>query len=362
MTSWITAIGTAVPKYRMNQDAICLFMQQTNALDEAESRKLRMLYERSGIHTRHSVVPDYDLQQERKLFPATISLEPLPSLESRMELYYKEALPLALQAIQRTLSAHPTDSITHLITVSCTGMSAPGLDLELMTALNLPFTVQRTSINFMGCYAAVHALKLADAICHRHAHARVLVVSVELCTLHFQKGKDYDTLTANALFADGAAACIVSSDPADSGLELCSFHSEVHASGKQDMAWHLSSKGFLMTLSAYIPQLIGSEFVGLVNRSAVAAGLSLENLSEWAIHPGGRKILEVVSASLQLTPNQLDPSYQVLQEYGNMSSATLLFVLKQFEQTQPTAGYGFAAAFGPGLTMETFIYKRHVSA
>jgi predicted naringenin-chalcone synthase len=361
----IVAIGTAVPKYGMGQMQIADFMEQLAGDDPAVKRKLRLLYERSGIQTRHSVVPDYNRSLgQRILYPQTPTLEPFPAIEQRMNLYQKFAAPLAYQAILDCGIDLGTQPPTHLITVSCTGMSAPGLDLELVSLLNLPSSIERTSVNFMGCYAAVHALKLARAICNSRNDARVLVVSVELCTLHFQKTRSDDNLTANALFADGAAACWVVSDGLADQLQsthlvLEHFYSEIIPDGKKDMAWQLSSTGFLMTLSAYIPQLIQSNIASLFQKALLQSAKHKKDISMWAIHPGGRKILEVIASQLMLEEEALAHSYEVLKAFGNMSSATILFVLKRFMDDQQSAGTGFGAAFGPGLTLETFIFTKY---
>ncbi|MES2689377.1 MAG: type III polyketide synthase [Bacteroidota bacterium] len=362
--SKIAGIGIAVPPYKMQQGEIHRFMEKVYDAGDDDKRKLKMLYERSGIATRYSVVPDYNEDlNTRMLFPDTGNLEPFPSLEKRMELYHRYAGTLAVEAINKLRQCATVNDVTHLITVSCTGLSAPGLDLELMERLGLPNHIQRSAVNFMGCYAAVHALKQADAICNSSAAAKVLIVSVELCTLHFQKKTDYDNLTANAIFGDGAAACLVVSDDTETGsgnaVHIKGFYSEVHHSAKKDMAWQLSSSGFLMTLSSYIPQLVESNIEQLVTNAMDRLHLSKHDIAHWAIHPGGRKILEAISGKLALEPSALQYSYEVLNEYGNMSSATLLFVLKKMIETDTVQGTIFGAAFGPGLTMETVVLDKH---
>lgn len=364
--STIVSLGKAVPDFGIPQMTIFDFMEQVFDGTEEEKRKLRLLYQRSGISTRYSVLPDYNLAgEERAMYPPGKTLEPFPTLEQRMDLYHQHAGILAEKAVKQCLEGLEGLVITDLITVSCTGMSAPGLDLELMERLQLPKHTQRTSVNFMGCYAAVHALKIADAICKANAKACVLIVSVELCTLHFQKGKNYDNLTANAIFADGAAACVVVNDAIAAGISspkmlLSGFYSEVHASGKKDMAWQLSSTGFLMTLSAYIPQLVESNIEGLVDNALANANITRAQIDHWAIHPGGRKILEVVQNRLGIFKTELQHSYNILNNYGNMSSATIFFVLKELMDDETKMGNIFGAAFGPGLTLETFIAKKHV--
>jgi predicted naringenin-chalcone synthase len=351
----ILSIGTATPAYRHRQQDILQFMQRVYALDYTGERKLRFLYQQSGIDSRYSVLPDYSAPiTEWKFYTATESLEPFPSLELRMSWYQKYAASLSVDAIRKCLAAAKQNpqGITHLITVSCTGMSAPGLDLQVMELMELPRSLNRTSINFMGCYAALHGLKQADAICRSAPGAKVLVVCTELCTLHFQKSATADNIASSLLFGDGSAAVLLSNDEQQKGHAIRGFYSEVIPKGKKDMAWELSSSGFQMTLSGYIPELIATDFSPLVSRAISCFGLQINDISQWCIHPGGKRILQAVEKSLALPGNALAAGYEVLKEYGNMSSPTILFVLQKMLETG-ARGNMLAAAFGPGLTMET---------
>ena len=362
--SKIISIGTAVPAYKHQQQDILQFMQRIYAFNEADKRKLRFLYKQSCIDTRYSVVGDYSrTMPEWKFYPHSENMEPFPSLEQRMIWYNRYAAPLSLDAIRHCLEGKlKNQEITHLVTVSCTGMSAPGLDLQLAELMDLPRTVYRSSVNFMGCYAAIHALKMADSICYSDMNAKVLIVCTELCTLHFQREATVDNIASSLLFGDGSAAVLVVPDQfRTKGITIKSFYSEIIPKGKKDMSWELSSTGFLMTLSGYIPDLIEEDFEPLVSRALAKAGYSKDDIESWCIHPGGRKIVEVIQKSLQFAPEKLESSYEVLREYGNMSSPTLLFVLKNIMQHRNNVAREkenknlFAAAFGPGLTMETFV-------
>lgn len=238
-------------------------------------------------------------------------------------------------------------------------MSAPGLDLQVMELLDLPKNIFRTSVNFMGCYAAIHALKMADMICKTSHSAKVLIVCTELCTLHFQKEPTMDNIASSLLFGDGSAAMLVSNDASEEeGIIIHDFYAEVSPKGKKDMAWELSSTGFLMTLSGYVPELIEEDFEGMIRRALERSSLKQEDVGSWCIHPGGRKILEAIQKSLNLDKSDLQKSYEVLNDFGNMSSPTIIFVLEKYltefrnnKSVKPLVG----AAFGPGLTMETFI-------
>ncbi len=361
--SKIISIATDVPPYKHEQNAISAFADNIYSNDKTESRKLNYLYHHSGIQTRYSVIPDYSLEPaDRQFYSTSADLEPFPCLEKRMKWYADHAALLSVNAIQKCIAGKINkDEITHLITVSCTGMSAPGLDLEIMETMELSRNIFRTSVNFMGCYAAIHALKLADAICRSQEKANVIIVCTELCTLHFQKESSIDNITSTLLFSDGSAAVLVQQKETPlKGISLNNFFSDVAFKGKKDMSWKLSSKGFLMTLSSYVPDLVEEDFDALVTKSLKNASLNKTDITHWCIHPGGKKILEAIGKSISLPAESLCYSYQILKEYGNMSSPTILFVLKKIfdellSNPEPGPSNIFAAAFGPGLTMETFI-------
>ncbi len=332
-------------------------MQNVYALPPAEARKLRFMYSQSGIGHRYSVLPDYGKpMHEWKFYSPTENLEPFPSLEKRMAVYNKQAPPLSVDAIRDCLGHNVNpQSITHLITVSCTGMSAPGLDLQVMELMDLPKTIFRTSVNFMGCYAAIQALKIADAFCKSDRAAQVLIVCTELCTLHFQREATMDNMMSSLLFADGSSAVLLMNDEAAAeGLHLDGFYSEINPKGKRDMAWELSSSGFLMTLSGYVPDLIEEDFAAVVERALAKNNLTTNDVSHWCIHPGGKRILDAIQKSMGFQNGELSCSYEVLDEIGNLSSATVLFVLKKMLQQKGGPKKFFGAAFGPGLTVETF--------
>lgn len=324
---------------------------------------MKFLYRQSGIDTRYSVIPDYSAKaSDRQFYEKSDDLEPFPNLEKRMQCYADNAAMLSVNTINNCISGKIESSdITHLITVSCTGMSAPGLDLEIMEAMDLQKNIFRTSVNFMGCYAAIHALKIANEICKNSESANVVIVCTELCTLHFQKENSIDNITSTLLFADGCAAVLVQHNEAiNRGITLKNFYSEVEFKGKKDMSWRLSSMGFQMTLSGYVPDLVKEDFNSLVENALKNADIEKDMITNWCIHPGGKKILEAIQNSTGLTGKQLLHSYDILKKYGNMSSPTVLFVLERIMQelqnNQPEKeAVIFGAAFGPGLTMETFI-------
>ena len=366
MDSYITAIGTAVPQYGFSQLQIASFMAQALQLDEHNRRKLQTLYRLTRIERRHSVLPDYGASPgEYTFFPNTPNLEPFPTVGPRMELYRKEALPLALAAIQDLYrDEKQTVQPTHLITVSCTGMYAPGLDIDLIEALNLPTTIPRLSINFMGCYGAFNALKTADAFVRADASACVLIVCLELCTIHFQKKTNEDQLLSNALFADGAAAVLVEARPgrekSTPSFRMRTFFCDLLPDGKNDMGWIINDHGFEMTLTSVVPTVIRQGIGKALSRLLAHGGLAIEDITHYAMHPGGRKILEVIEQQLGLDPHENRFAYNILRKYGNMSSATVLFVLKEIKNhllSESGAGNILSCAFGPGLTLESMILE-----
>ncbi len=362
--STITSIATSVPAFKHAQDDLCHFAGNVYAKEESEKRKLKYLYHKSGISSRYSVVPDFSKAGDKdpnRFFANNDTLEPFPTLEERMQWYSKEAVVISIDAITKCIEGYiDVQEITHLITVSCTGMSAPGLDLQIMEALQLPNNLIRSSVNFMGCYAAIHALKIADAFCTASPDAKVVIVCTELCTLHFQKENSIDNITSSLLFGDGAAAILVQGkNHQQKGITLDGFYSMVSFKGKNEMSWELSGSGFLMTLTGYVPDLIKEDFKPLVTKALEANGKSMEDVTHWCIHPGGKKILESIADSLGIGAQPFQYSYEVLLEYGNMSSPTILFVLKKILdelrlKTPISTQTIFGAAFGPGLTMETF--------
>ncbi len=353
----IISIATSSPTYKHLQSDIHSFMQENYLLDTGGKRKLKFLYDHSGINTRHSVIPDYNTALEKKGFIPANPSDSFPTLETRMQIFETEALALSIDAINKCIDGFiDTKSVTHLITISCTGMSAPGLDLQLMHALSLPNSIFRTSINFMGCYAAIHGLKLAKMICDSTPNSNVIVVATELCTLHFQKEFTEDNAASSLLFADGSAAILISNCLNNyPKLTIKNFYSEVVEKGKADMAWNLSSKGFLMTLSSYIPQLIEADIENLISKALQVNQLTISDITHWCIHPGGKRILDLVQRKMKLSDQDLQYARRVLFDHGNMSSPTVLYVLKEIMDNlneQPATIVGMA--FGPGLTMETF--------
>lgn len=355
--SYISAIEIAVPEYCHTQEAITTFYESSTN-DLSIRRKIRTIAHKADIDTRYSVLSDFSsIPDNFTFFSNNQSLEPEPSLTQRMACFRTEALQLSLKAIRKIENlVEIKSSITHIITVTCTGLFTPGLDVEIIKELDLKPTTQRSSVNFMGCNAAILALNTANSICNSIPNSKVLIVCVELCTIHFQKNYSDDYILSTALFGDGCAVVMVESNDSDlpyyRGIQIKSFNSLLIHKGYQEMAWQITEKGFIMNLTSYVSQMIN----GSLKEFLSSISLDSKSVNHWAIHPGGKKILDDFSETLGIDKTVLRESYSVLRKYGNMSSATVLFVLKQIIESNVDVKKGetiFSAAFGPGLSIET---------
>ncbi|MDA9555507.1 type III polyketide synthase [Pelobium sp.] len=364
MSSIISAIGTSNPEYRFPQQQLLQFMKDAHQLNDHEARRLEKLYQVSGIDYRHSVLNDFGKSRgDYGFFGNDLGLEPFPSTSSRSAVYESSALTLSLKAIEncvKQISNFSKENVSHLITVSCTGMYAPGLDIEIVEKLGLSPSVERTCINFMGCYGAFNALKVADYICRAQPNACVLIVDIELCTLHFQKENTLDNWLANSLFADGASAILVQhEDNTDQKLfRIGAFYTEVVTEARNEMAWKIGNHGFEMQLTNQVSKQIKLGIRNIADKLLKKVNLAFDEVGAFAIHPGGRKILEVCDEVFKLTSAQSQPAYEVLKNFGNMSSTTVLFVLDELSKklkAKPSETNILSFAFGPGLTFESMV-------
>ncbi|ASQ45406.1 type III polyketide synthase [Legionella clemsonensis] len=362
MQSAITAIGTANPPYKRSQQEIATLICEGFNLTIAQKRLVKTIYKASGIKQRHSVLSDYCKScGEFDFFPNTADAA-LPTTAKRMQIFKEHALGLALQAIDNCLLTLPNfnrQEITHLITVSCTGMYAPGLDIELVQHLRLQPTLKRTAINFMGCYGAFNGMRVADTICRADSCANVLVVCVELCTIHFQREQSVENIISNAIFADGAAAVLIQGKHRQPiHLSLASFHCDLVPQTNQQMAWQIADYGFDIVLSAYVSETIKSGISKFTSHLLQTVNWTFDDIDYYAIHPGGLKILQACEEALNISQEKNRYSYEVLNQFGNMSSATVLFVLKSIWSNLKKQDHGrniFSCAFGPGLTLESML-------
>ncbi len=365
MPAFINSIGTALPSNLASQERIADFMVSHLQLNKVEERKLRVLYRASGIKQRYSVLKDFSQNLNgQSFFKEDVTF---PSAKPRMLIYQQHAIGLAQEACRQAISDSTIkkEEITHLITVSCTGMYAPGLDIELIDHLGLTTSISRTSVNFMGCYAAFNAMKVANSIVDADPKAKVLVVCVELCSIHLQEKKDDENLLANAIFGDGAAAMVISSESGHRSLEMKTFYNDLALHARDEMGWYIGDYGFEMHLSAKVPEVIKDGIGELTDRLLRKINLKISDIDFFAIHPGGKRILDVIEEKLNISKEQNLPAREILRTHGNMSSPTVLFVIKRIMdsmKSQDSEKHILSFAFGPGLTLESTVLKSHIHA
>lgn len=334
--------------------------------DERLRRVLRRMYAQSGIAVRHSVLGDLNGSVAEPFFVRAPDEQwHTPSTAQRNARFTRAAPALFAGIAQDALarSGFAPGEVTHVVTASCTGFFNPGPDFHIVRALGLPESTHRVHVGFMGCYAMFPALKVAEAFCRADAHAVVLVVCVELCSLHIQLKPESDALLAGCLFADGGGGAVVSARPprhANPTLTICTLGTQLLPNSAAAMAWTIGDDGFDIVLSSYVPDLIAAHIRPAVENWLTAQALPPPGVSRWAVHPGGRAILDKVATALALPPHALAVSREVLRDYGNMSGATLFFVLERLlhENAQPTDATICALAFGPGLTLEMGLFVR----
>ena len=364
MAVYIHNIATAVPEQSYKQHFLREQMKEYVGQRKASKKIIHQIYARSGIEKRHTVIEDFRSNGDLKLFFQSNGSLATPSTGKRNQLYIEKATPLWIKTARNTIEQNactePQD-ITHVITVSCTGFHAPEPGFEIIKALGLPPNTERYHLGFMGCFAAFPAMKMAQSFCRAQPDAKVLVVCLELCTLHLQNSEETDHLISASVFADGAAGMIISTEPPErQSLKFESFSTAIAEDTKQDMAWTIGDTGFEMVLSSYVPDLIQSNLSKSLRPLFDDHPASMDEIDQWAIHPGGRAILDKVEQSFSLRPNQITASRNTLARYGNMSSATILFVLAELlderQSTQKTSI--LAMAFGPGLTIESALLTK----
>lgn len=367
----ILGLGTALPEHSISQVGAATFAATAVAPEAAESSNvpalIQALYRRAGVHSRFSVLlessSDGEATAERFYRFANGIDDRGPGTAERMKRYEREAPLLAARAAAAAIAAaevSPTE-ITHLITVSCSGFSAPGVDLHLIENLGLSRSVSRTHVGFMGCHGALNGLRVAHAFASSNPTAVVMVCAIELCSLHHQYGWDPQKIVANSLFADGAAAVIGRASP-DSAIRNCfpgclvDNYSCVIPDTAEMMTWRIRDNGFEMSLSPEVPGVITRMLPGVLQEFLGRNGLILEDIRSWAIHPGGPRILAATAEAASLSEETMNPSISILQRCGNMSSPTVLFILEELRSRKaqlPCVMLGF----GPGLNVELALLR-----
>jgi predicted naringenin-chalcone synthase len=363
MKNYILGVGTSIPPFRVDCSTSARFAEVTSGIDSKRAKQVMALYRRSGIASRGSVLLDCDLKENvvNDFYPPAISPQDRgPTTACRNDRYATEAPGLAVEAAQSALDASDVvaSQITHLVTVSCTGFNAPGIDIALIDRLKLPATTQRVQIGFMGCHGAVNGLRAGTGLVAANPSARVLICCVELCSLHYQYGHETERIVTGALFADGAASVVLGDDRASASQWSRPPVGSVQATGsclvpgsREAMTWQIGDHGYMMTLSPQVPDLIQQHLPAYLDDWLAAQGQSIKSIGGWAVHPGGMRILSAVESALGLDDDELETSRSVLSDHGNMSSATMLFILDRFrERDQPKPW--LMLGFGPGLEIE----------
>jgi predicted naringenin-chalcone synthase len=373
MSITLRGVSTVVPPTILVQEEVRDVFAGQPGLNRLAQRIVSTSFNVSGIETRHTVLDELsrDAHPDVPVFFDIDSGELLlPGTKARNEISADRATALYVESGRAALDATPgiaASDVTHVVTVSCTGFYAPGPDFMVARELGLNAGVERYHLGFMGCYAAIPALRIAKQLCEADAAAVVLVISVELCTLHLRSSNDPDTIVASSLFADGAAAGVVTARPLDGGeraFDLDRFATRITPTGEDDMAWKIGDHGFEMVLSNAIPAIIDEHITGAIEplvdhdselAEALAADTAGDAIEHWAIHPGGRSILDKVESRLRLSEAQLVPARETLRNFGNMSSATVMFVLRNIlaSDAADDGDRVVAMAFGPGLTVES---------
>jgi predicted naringenin-chalcone synthase len=363
MSAVVLGLGTAVPAHRYTQEEMAGAAAVVAQCDDDQQALLRRLFRETGIGHRHmvhgrDVYDDVVHGTETSGSPFVVRGDhyPGPDTAERMAIYQAEALPLACRAAVAALddAAVRPAAITHLVTVSCTGFAAPGVDIGLIKDLGLPATVERTHVGFMGCHGALNGLRVARALARTRPDARVLLCAVELCSLHYYYTWNPKRLVGNALFADGAAAVVLG--PGGDGWQLAASGSCLFPDSEFAMTWTVGNHGFDMTLSARVPNLIAAHLRPWLESWLAAHGLTVAEVGSWAIHPGGPRIVSAIEEALGLDRAQTWASRAVLTEFGNMSSPTVLFILDRLRRARARRPC-VALGFGPGLAAEAALFR-----
>jgi predicted naringenin-chalcone synthase len=360
----IEGIGTALPPHHIAQEDAIEIARAVSCRTDAQARALSKIYHRARVRQRASVLlggaNDVDGAREF-LMPSSPERDQGPSTADRMERYRTAAPPLAAEASRNALANADVDpaGISHLITVSCTGFGAPGLDIELIDRLNLSPDVTRTHVGFMGCHGVLNGLRVANAFASAAPGKTVLLCAAELCSLHLQTEWNAHNVVSGSLFADGAAALVGRATVPNgrAGWRVRSMGSFLIPNSRDAMTWHIGDNGFRMTLAPDVPKLLAQHLKPWLDHWLAESGLSPNEVGGWAIHPGGPRILDAVEQLLDLAPAALDTSRETLAECGNMSSPTVLFILDRMAKHRPVPHPCVALAFGPGLVIEAALLE-----
>jgi len=360
MKASILSLATAVPAFSFTQEEITNTLIDMLSVDDQNTKMIQKLHQNSEIYRRHSVISDFKKTRSEWDFWGKDFPKKIPGMSQRNALYEIEAPKLACEAVKKALENWGGDlqDITHIIAISCTGLIAPGIEFMIMREFNLNPSVQRLGINFMGCFGAFKGLSVANSFAKENPNHRILVVCVELCTLHFQVEQTHDNMLANSLFSDGAAAMIIGANPKaheKSLWEIGNKSSYALDNSMDKMKWDAGDHGFNIKLSHTVPVFIKKHIASFVQNLLGDSYNSHEY--DWAIHPGGKSIIQAVEKALKLEEGSSKASWDTLADFGNMSSATFVFVLQKMLEQDDKKKWTVGLAFGPGLSVEGILLK-----
>lgn len=366
MSPVVLGIGTAVPPLKLSRSESVDAAKALCAEDDDQAVLLENLYRQAGVESRHSA---HSPEEFRRVVYGEGDIESVflpkgkgdlgPSTAQRILRFERESVPLAERACRGALASSglPPDAFTHLITVSCTGFSAPGVDIALIKRLGLPTTIERTQVGFMGCHGTLNALRVARGLLAAEPLAKVLLCSVELSSLHYAYGWDPKKVVGNALFADGSGALAMGNDPSASRdlWRLKANGACLFPNSESAMGWYIRDHGFDMVLSSKVPNLIREHLGPWLTSWLAGQGLATAEVASWAVHPGGPRVLNCVQDALGIPESATAVSRTILENYGNMSSSTIVFILKQLIEAG-AARPCVALGFGPGLAAEAALF------
>ncbi|QQS35226.1 MAG: type III polyketide synthase [Ignavibacteriales bacterium] len=359
----LTSIETSSPPFIVTQQKAAEELKQRMS-GSATGRMIDMAAAHSGIEKRHIIIPDADKDSTEKFYTSEAGYLK-PDTQSRMNEYEKWTKILTKEAVQKIFNSNEIkpEQIDKLVTISCTGFYAPGFDYHIINEFNLNLSIKRTHIGFMGCAASLIGVNNVYETMNSsiNGHQNTLLISIELCSIHLQTEASRDNILANMIFADGCAAALFSmqKEKSNSGLKIQNSFSFLFRDSQYFMGWKIGNYGFEMTLSPELPKIILNNASPVLKNYLNQCGLKISDIKHWALHPGGRAILDSLQNGLELSDEQMIPSREVLRDFGNMSSASILYVLKNIQDKKiiKTGDYCCAVAFGPGLTMEVVLFQ-----
>jgi alkylresorcinol/alkylpyrone synthase len=345
----IKTVAKVLPEYSRNTEDILPFLDiWLDGQDDRFIRKVKKIFENAGVSKRYSIM------SPEEVFTKS-------SFEERNDIYIREGIKLASECLSKALekAAWNPEDLDYIITVSCTGIMIPSLDAYLINKLGLKQSIVRLPVTEMGCAAGVSGMIYAKNFLAANPGKRAAVVAYESPSATFQFD-DYSmaNVVSAAIFGDGVATVLLSSDPSDNGPEVIAEEMYHFFNAEEMMGFKLSNTGLQMVLDVAVPDTIESHFPAIIHPFLKTNDLKIEDINHLIFHPGGKKIVQVVESLFGSLGKNIDDTKAVLNLYGNMSSATVLYVLERIMATQPAGGeYGLMLSFGPGFSAQRILLR-----